>query len=41
VTRMLTIEASRLMEALALGRRESAGLVTYNDYMARPDARRV
>ena len=41
MTRMLTIEASRLLEALALSRRESAGLVSYADYMARADARRV
>jgi len=39
--KMLTIEASRLLDALALGRRESAGLVSYRDYMARPDARRA
>lgn len=38
--RMLTLEASRLMDALALGRRESAGLVGYADYMAGPDAQR-
>jgi hypothetical protein len=38
---MLTIEASRLLDSLALGRRESAGLVSYAEYMARPDARRV
>ena len=37
---MLTIEASRLVDALALGRRESAGLVSYAEYMAREDARR-
>jgi len=41
LVKMLTIEASRLMDALALGRRESAGLVSYADYMARPDARRI
>jgi gentisate 1,2-dioxygenase len=39
--KMLTIEASRLLDALALGRRESAGLVSYLDYMASPSARRV
>jgi gentisate 1,2-dioxygenase len=39
--KMLTIEASRLLDALALGRRESAGLVSYADYMASPNARRV
>ncbi len=41
MVKMLTIEASRLMDSLALGRRESAGLVSYAEYMARPDARRV
>lgn len=41
IVKMLTIEASRLLDALALGRRESAGLVSYADYMAHPDARRV
>lgn len=41
MTRMLTIEASRLLDALAISRRESAGLVSYGDYMARPDAKRV
>lgn len=40
LVKMLTIEASRLLDALALSRRESAGLVTYADYMARSDARR-
>jgi gentisate 1,2-dioxygenase len=40
MARMLTIEASRLMDALALGRRESAGMVRYADYMARPGAQR-
>lgn len=39
-TRMLTIEASRLTEALALGRRESAGLVSYADHMKSPEDRR-
>ena len=39
-TRMLTIEASRLLDSLALARRESAGLTSYRDYMQRPDARR-
>jgi gentisate 1,2-dioxygenase len=41
IVKMLTIEASRLLDALALSRRESAGLVSYADYMARPDARRI
>lgn len=41
MTRMLTIEASRLLDALALSRRESAGLISYGEYMARPDAKRV
>jgi gentisate 1,2-dioxygenase len=38
MVRMLTIESSRLLEAMSLARRESAGLVSYADYMARPDA---
>jgi gentisate 1,2-dioxygenase len=38
--KMLTIEASRLTDALALSRRESAGLVSYKEYMTRAEARR-
>lgn len=41
IVKMLTIEASRLLDALALSRRESAGLVSYADYMARANARKA
>lgn len=39
--KMLTIESSRLTDALELGRRESAGLVSYGEYMKQPDARKI